>query len=112
MTAKWNPHAEVGARISNTTVVLGKLDLFWKRAPVSTVWKLRVYDAVITSKLLYGLESASLTKPDFARLYSFQMKALRNMLGVPQSYHSREPNEEVMGHLIRAGGETSRKSVL
>ena len=48
--------------ILNTTATLNKLDLFWKKAPVSTTWKLRVRDAVITSKLSYGLESESLTQ--------------------------------------------------
>ena len=56
MSAKGNPHFEISTRIINTTTTLNKLDMFWKRAPVSTTWKLRVHDAVISSKLLYGLD--------------------------------------------------------
>ena len=37
--------------ISNTWHTVQKLDLLWKKAPVSMKWKLRVYDAVIVSKL-------------------------------------------------------------
>ena len=70
--------------------------MFWKRAPVSTTWKLRVHDAVISSKLLYGLESASLTNAEYERLDSFQIKALREMLGIKLSYHSHIRNEVVM----------------
>ena len=81
MSAKGNPHFESSTRIINTTTTLNKFDLFWKRAPVSITWKLRVHGAVITSRLLYGLESASLTNAEYERLDSFQIKALREMLG-------------------------------
>ena len=77
MSAKGNPHFERSSRIINTTTTLNKLDLLWKKAPASTTWKLRVHDAVISSKLLYGLESASLTNAEYERLDSFQIKALR-----------------------------------
>ena len=96
MSAKGNPHFERSTRIMNTTATLNKLDLFWKKAPVSTTWKLRVHDAVITSKLLYGLESASLTNAEYERLDAFQIKALRKMLGMKHSYHSHVSNEVVM----------------
>ena len=65
MSAKGNPHFEISTRIINTTTTLNKFDMFWKRAPVSTTWKLRVHGAVISSKLLYGLESASLTNAEY-----------------------------------------------
>ena len=51
MSAKGNPHFERSTRITSTTATLNKLDLFWEKTPVSTTWKLRVHDAVITSKL-------------------------------------------------------------
>ena len=96
MSAKRNPHFEISTRIINTTATLNKLDMFWKRAPVSTIWKLRVHDAVISSKLLYGLESASLTNAEYEILHSFQIKVLRKMLGIKHSYHSHISNEVVM----------------
>ena len=46
MSAKGNPHFELSTRIISTTATLNKLDLFWKKAPVSTTWKLRVHGAV------------------------------------------------------------------
>ena len=36
---------------------LSKLDLFWRKAHVALKWKLRVLDAVIHSKVLYGMET-------------------------------------------------------
>ena len=65
MSAKGNPRFEIRTRITNTTTTLNKLDLFWKKAPVPTTWKLRVHGAVVSSKLLYGLESASLTHAEY-----------------------------------------------
>ena len=96
MSAKGNPHFGISIRIINTTTTLNKLDMFWKKAPVSTTWKLSVHDAVISSKLLYGLDSASLTNAEYERLDSFQMKALRKMLGIKHSYHSHISDEMVM----------------
>ena len=110
MDARGNPHVEINARITNTRVVLGKLDIFWKRAPVSITWKLKVHDAVIASKLLYGLESGSLTQAEHARLDAFQISALRKIFRVPHPYHSGVSNDramEVANQRIRpAGGET------
>ena len=96
MSAKGNPHFEISTRIAATTITLNKLDLFWKKAPVSTTWKLRVHDAIITSKILYGLESASLTNAEYERLDAFQIKALRKMPGIKHSYRSHVSNKVVM----------------
>jgi hypothetical protein len=114
MTANANPHAEVGSRIANTGEVLSKLDMFWRKAPVSTTWKLRVHDAVITSKLLYGLESASLTKSDLARLDAFQVRALRKILNIPHPYFSRISNSTVMetaNQRLEAAGSKGLKTM-
>ena len=96
VSAKGNPHFEISTRIIYTTTTLNKLDVFWKKAPVSTTWKLRVHGAVIFGKLFYGLESASLTNAEYDRLDSFQIKALRKMLGIKHSYHFHISNEVVM----------------
>ena len=88
MSAKGNPHFEISTRMIHTTATLKKFDLFWKKAPVPTAWKLKVHGAVITSKLFYGLESARLANAGYERLDAFQVKALRKMLGIPHPYHS------------------------
>ena len=96
MSAKGNPQFEISTTIISTKAMLNKFDLFWKKVSVSTTWKLRVHDTVITSKLLYGLEPASLTNAGYERLDAFQIKALRKMLGITRSYHSHVNNEVVM----------------
>ena len=47
---------EIRRRISLTMPVLKSLDIFWNKANY-TKWKLLVFNAVITSRVLYGLES-------------------------------------------------------
>lgn len=60
--------------------------------------------------ILYGLESASLTQAEYARLDAFQVSALRKILRVPHPYYSGVSNNRVMevaNQRIRlAGGET------
>ena len=53
-------------------------------------------DAVIASKLLHGLESASLTQAEYARLDAFQVSALRKILRVPHPDYSGVSNNRVM----------------
>ena len=96
MSSNGSLHFEISTRIINTTTTLNKLFFFLKKAPVSTTWKMRVHGAVISSKLLYGLEFASLTNAEYERLDAFQMKALRKILGIKHLYHSHISNEVVM----------------
>ena len=96
MDARGNPHVDVSTRIANASIVLSKFDIFWKRAPVSITWELRVHDAVIANKFPYGLESANLTQAEYARLDAFQVNALRRILRVPHPYYSGVSNNRVM----------------
>ena len=95
MSAKGNPHFEIISGIIHTTTTLNKVDMFRKKAPVSTTW-MGVHDEVISSKLFYGLESASLTDAEYERLGSFQIKASMEILGIKRSCHSHISNEVVM----------------
>ena len=51
---------ELSARIAECMAVFKRLDLFWLRGDSGVRFKLHVYDAVIRSKLVYGLESIQL----------------------------------------------------
>jgi len=54
-----------------------KLHPLWAQACASVNWRLRVFDAVIKSKILCGLESIQLTLAEQSRLDALQMKMLR-----------------------------------
>eukprot|EP00972_Heterocapsa_arctica_P012530 1840709-Heterocapsa_arctica.AAC.1 len=53
IAANGNQHVEIKTRILATLIILNKLNSFWTKSLASVKWKLRVYDAVIVSKLLY-----------------------------------------------------------
>ena len=52
-----NASAEVAKRIQECMAILKRLDIFWLHCDCSKRLKLQVFNAVIRSKLLYGLES-------------------------------------------------------
>ena len=59
-------------------------------------FKLIALDAVIRSKLMYGLESAQLNEPQLKRLDLFHLKGLRKILRLETTYMNRaNTNEEI-----------------
>ena len=59
-----------------------RLNAYWKATKASNKWKLIVFDAIIRSKLLYGLETIHITK-------AVEYKGLRKMLGMSSTFISR-----------------------
>ena len=57
--------------------ILKKLDIFWIKTHYSKKWKLLVFNAVITSKVLYGLETLEPTEAAGRLLNTFQLKGVR-----------------------------------
>ena len=70
-----------------------KLHDFWKHA--TTAWKPRVFNAVITSQVLYGLDTTWLLKGDLKRLDAAQAQWLRQISHIPFAYYSRITDETV-----------------
>ncbi len=68
LTRKGCCKKELNAKISTCMVILQKMQLFWKNQNCPTKFKLQVYDAVIRSKLMYGLESLEITEGLLNRL--------------------------------------------
>ena len=59
---------------------MNKLDPVWKHMDNPVRWKLIIFDAVIKSKLMYGLESAQINEAQKKKLDVFQLKGLRKIL--------------------------------
>jgi len=73
-----------------------KLDLYWGHSDASKRNSILVADAVSNAKFRYGLESLMLPQPALKTLDVFQLKGLRNMLGMQTTYVNRaNTNEEV-----------------
>ena len=65
---------EINKIIANTMVIL---DLFWRHSNCSKAIKVQTADAVLRSKLLYGIKSTQLIPSMLKRLETFQLKVLR-----------------------------------
>ena len=88
---------EVKQRIAICMSTLKRLDLFWRHSDCPTKFKLLVQDAVIRSKLLYGLESAEIKDSTVKRLDTFQLKGLRKVLRMDTTYINRSnTNQKVI----------------
>ena len=51
-----------------------KLDLVWRKTPVTLKWELRVLDAVIHSKVLYVMETFVISQSDCDKIDAFQIR--------------------------------------
>ena len=93
---KGDPRKEISKRISECMVILKQLDPCWKHTENPTRWKLIIFDAVVRSKLMYGLESAQLNDSLKNRLDVFQLKGLRKILGLNTTFVNRENTNELV----------------
>ena len=87
---------EVDARVCKALATCNKLKLFLKKAKCNKIWKLQVYNAVIVSQLVYGLETMYLNESLLKRLDAFQMTGIRHILGIEHAYWSRTSNLEIL----------------
>ena len=77
----------------------------WSQTRTTVKWRLRVFDAALNTKLLYGLETIQLTRSEQNTLDAFQMKMLRRILRVPSTYIDREwTNQRVIDTLTQRFG--------
>ena len=72
---------EVERLMQQVNITKWKLNSYWKATEASKKWQLLIFDAVIKSQLLYGMETMQLTDALIKKLDAFQMKGLRNILG-------------------------------
>ena len=85
---------EIRGRISTCMAIMKKLDLYWLHARCPVKWKVLVLDAVIRSKLLYGLETATLSDASQRKINAFQLKGLRKILGMHTTFINRDNTNE------------------
>ena len=96
ITKEAKGHAEVEQRIAATMATWKKMHLFFKDARCPIRWKLIVYDSMIPSKLLYGLETVELSPALLTKLETYQIKGLRKILHMkPPFIDRRNSNAEV-----------------
>ena len=59
-------------------------------------WKIRAFDAVMVSKLFYGLESVPFAEQDCNRLDAFQYRGLRKVRHIKHAYWSHIQSKDVL----------------
>ena len=89
ITREIEPRLEIRRRISMTMPVLKKLDIFWNKTKCCKAWKIQVLNAVIVSKLIYGLETIEPTAGVSNMLDTFQLKGLRKILEMKTTFIDR-----------------------
>ena len=82
-------------------IALAKADFIalnnvWHRSSLTWKGKLRIFESLVESKLLYSLNSICLTQAQEKKLDGFQARCLRAIIGVKPSYISRVSNKEVL----------------
>ena len=73
-----------------------KLLPYWKATNANVKWQLLIFDAVIRSKLLYGLETVHLTGAMLKKIDAFHMRCLRRILKIPSTFIDRRYSNRVV----------------
>ena len=87
---------EVKAIINVAWLTVMKLDLLWRKAPVTLKLKLKVLDAVMHSKLLYGMEALVISQSGYDKIDAFQVRIFRKVPKKEHSYWPHVTNDTVM----------------
>ena len=80
---------EISNKLHDVRKTWFKLFPYWKAKGAPQKWQIIVYDAVIRSKLLYGLETVQLTDAMYKKFDAFQLRGLRNMLKIETTFINR-----------------------
>ena len=91
-----NNKVEISSRIAATMPIMFALNHFWKQTKCSTRWKIEIFNSVIVSKLLYGLETLQYHINSFTRINTFQMKGLRKILDIPPTFIDRSNTDDIV----------------
>ena len=93
-------NSELSRRIGQAKGEFTSLCKVWKHSALSTKRKLHIFQALVLSKLLYGIAACCFSAAQHRRVNGFQAKCLRSILGIRPAFWSRVSNAEV---LRRAG---------
>ena len=80
--------SELSRRIGAAKADFRSLCKVWRHSSLTRAQKLKVYRALVESKLMYALSTCCFVKAELRRLDGFQSKCLRVILGILPSYLS------------------------
>ena len=79
MSTNAHRNIEINQRIRDTHYIFDKLHIFLKKTSTPIKWKIRVFNAVVISKLTYGMEALTLLESDEAKINTICYKGLRKI---------------------------------
>ena len=114
-----DPAREINRRIVSARVAEEKLRTFWREGRLSRRWRLIIYQSVVVTTLIYGLEVLPLNETWGKKLDAFYVRGLRRIMGMPSTYIDRAASnkndavlEKVAAELNAAtGGRQKKKAV-
>ena len=80
-------------RIGKAASVFGRLVNIWKSKNISLAVKIRLYESLVISALLYGAESWPLSVTKIKKLEAAHHKFQRRLLGI--TYRDKVRNEDI-----------------
>jgi hypothetical protein len=83
---------EVSRRLNQARAAFKLLSPFFKNRSLTLKWKITVYQQILSSILVYAMESLSLTPAHLRRLDSFFFKVVRSALGKKSSFYHKVLN--------------------
>ena len=95
---------EIQNKIRDVNITWNRLKQIWKqnKNDRDKRWKILVFDAVVKSKLIYGLETVHLTESLNKHIDSFYIRSLRNILGWKSTFVDRtKTNRDVINEVTR-----------
>ena len=85
---------ELNNRIAACNNTIHRMKIFWGKAENTTRWKIKVFDDIIRSKLLYGFETIQLKRTELNRLDGFQARGYTRILKIPFTHIDRSISNE------------------
>ena len=93
---------EISNKIQEVRGTWMRLHAYWRATNANKKWQLIIFDAIVRSKLLYGLETLHLTQSMARKLDVFQLKGLRKILGMSTTFINRgNTNNKVYAEATR-----------
>ena len=77
-----------------------KLNILWNNQSNTTHFKIIAWDAILKTKLMYGLESAQINDQMLKQLNTFQLKGFRKILRVVTTFIDKDNSNERVKQLV------------
>jgi hypothetical protein len=86
LAADGKMQAEIAKKLGIAWADFSTLERLWKHTSISKDRKIEVFQATVTSRLLYGLSGAWINVAERRRIDGFQSRCLRKILRIPPAY--------------------------